>query len=202
MIVPLRVSLIAALGSDYTLADQGKIPWSLPRDTRHFRAFTQHKFMLIGRVTFHQMQGWFTTQTPIVLTRSAPASFAVPTLTASSLSEAVSLALHHQANELVISGGAQVYQAALPYVSDLILTHVHNAPGGDTRFPAFDLRRFQVHHFQFFPADAENVHPMTFLYAKRFSPEKKLPGLDLFLPPSPKPAHQKSTSPARRPCAS
>lgn len=185
MIVPLRVSLIAALGSDYTLADQGKIPWSLPRDTRHFRAFTQHKFMLIGRVTFHQMQGWFTTQTPIVLTRSAPASFAIPTLTASSLPEAIALAQHHRATELVISGGAQVYQSALPYVNDLILTHVHYAPGGDTRFPSFDRQNFQVHHFQFFPADSENPFPMTFLYAKRRSSEKKLPALDIFLPAAP-----------------
>ncbi len=66
--------------------------------------------MLLGRTTFEEMDGWFTTQTPVVLTRDF--NFDVKEgFVADSVERAVSIAREQSASELVVSGGASIYQA-------------------------------------------------------------------------------------------
>ena len=66
---PLKVSLISAMTPDRVIGTGKGIPWHMPRDIRHFRSSTAGKPMLLGRRTFEEMAGWFTSQTPIVMTR-------------------------------------------------------------------------------------------------------------------------------------
>ena len=41
-------------------------------------------------------------------------------------------------SEIVIAGGAEIYQQALPLADRIELTEVHVEPNGATRMPAFD----------------------------------------------------------------
>jgi dihydrofolate reductase len=38
-----------------------------------------------------------------------------------------------------VAGGAQVYAAALPHATEQVITRVHLSPGGDVRYPAYDV---------------------------------------------------------------
>jgi dihydrofolate reductase len=40
--------------------------------------------------------------------------------------------------DIVIGGGTQVYEAALPHATHQVLTEVHLTPEGDTRYPDLD----------------------------------------------------------------
>ena len=136
------VTLIAALGRDRVIGSvSGGIPWDLPRDREHFRAYTARKWLLVGRRTYGEMEGWFGERVPLVLTRNSafrphsPSHRPVGSVTA-----AIDLARASGARELVVCGGAEVYGASLPFADRLVLTRVELDLGtpGAVRFPDFE----------------------------------------------------------------
>lgn len=158
----MKISMIAALARNRVIGtggEAGGIPWRLPRDSTRFRGYTEGKWMLIGRKTFEEMDGWFTTQTPIVLTRQTGFDHAAP-----SVESAIELAKAGGAVELVVSGGASVYEAALHFADELVLTFVHADVDGAARFPNYSAAASWIETSrESFPADEENEFGMTFV---------------------------------------
>ena len=42
------ISLIAAIGRDLEIGWQGRLPWHLPNDLRHFKEVTKNKTIIMG----------------------------------------------------------------------------------------------------------------------------------------------------------
>lgn len=168
--------MIAALAENGVIgSESGGIPWHLPRDTAHFRRFTEGKHLLLGRRTFEEMRGWFTNQTPLVLSHGKSGVFP-PGVHVHGIEEAISEAARRGAPELAVCGGASVYEAALPYTDELFLTRIEASPGGDIIFPDYEdgIEWEEVHRANF-PADAENEFAMTFLQLRRRHPSSLRP---------------------------
>lgn len=161
---PLPVSLIAAMDRDRVIGGEGGIPWDLPRDREHFRAHTRGKAMLLGRVTYDEMRGWFTTQLPLVMSRrdDVPARHVVR-----SVDEAVATARRLGAGELVVAGGGSIYRAAMPRVTRMVLTFVDGRFGGTVFFPEWIAGDWRETRADEFPADAENPHAMRIVVLDR-----------------------------------
>lgn len=163
----MKVSAIAAMGRNRVIGTGSGVPWDLPRDREHFRAYTAGKAMLLGRRTFEEMSGWFRDHRPIVLTsfpdRTADGAWG----SARSVEEAVALARDAGEPELVVSGGASVYAAALPLVDEVHLTIVDLAPEGSARFPELAAEEWETTRSETFPADAENAVSMEILTLRR-----------------------------------
>lgn len=157
----MLVSLIAAVSEDGFIAkEEGGIPWKLPRDVRHFRDYVAGKYMLLGRRTYEEMKGWFTTQKPMVLTRDEKLfewQDAPPPLVVRSVEEAISLA----EGELVVCGGGEVFAAALPWVKKCLVTHVKTKLGRGIKFPVLPPMEWKLQESTFHPADSENELAMT-----------------------------------------
>lgn len=168
------ITLIAAVSEDgYISRDKG-IPWHLPADIAHFRNYTADKHLLLGRTTAEEMRDWFQPgHTPIVMTRSR--ELALPgTRQAASMEDAVALA--QGAAELVVCGGASIYEAAMPWAHQLVITHVKTNLGSGKRFPDFTPEEWfpisQVAH----PADHQHEHPFQIVtYQRRGQPPLPLP---------------------------
>ncbi|MGK0188192.1 MAG: dihydrofolate reductase [Verrucomicrobiales bacterium] len=163
------VTMICAMTHARVIGAQGGgIPWHLPRDIAHFRAYTNGKFMLVGRKTFQEMNGWFTTQSPLILTSHENFQSEVGTAV-HSVAEAMALAVQSRAScELLVSGGAQVYAAALPYADRLVLTIVDADIEGTAKFPDYLAHaHWTTISEQSFPADGDNQFGMTFLTLDR-----------------------------------
>ena len=164
----MKISMIAAMARNRVIGTgTGGIPWHLPRDAYHFRTYTAGKFMLLGRTTFEEMDGWFTTQTPIVLTRNTdykpPLGFVADTV-----ERARDIALEHGADELVISGGASVYRAGLPFADQLVLTFVDEDVMGGVHFPDYEAAaEWETVSEMRLEADDENAYAMTFVILRR-----------------------------------
>lgn len=124
----IRLTLIAAMDEDNLLADERGIPWRLPKDTAHFRRYTQGKWLLLGRRTFDEMRGWFRDHTPLVLSTACGYDPEIGHVVAS-VPQALALAEAAGQTEVICCGGAQTYAAALPYADQLVLTRIHH------RFP-------------------------------------------------------------------
>lgn len=120
------VTLIAALAGDRVIGEaSGRIPWDHPRDRDHFRARTAGRWLLVGRSTYAEMEGWFGERTPIVLTRGAAFHpFSPAHRLASSVPAALDLARANGVTELFVCGGATVYAASLPHADRIILTRL------------------------------------------------------------------------------
>ena len=116
------------------------MPWTLPGDLAHFRAFTMGKPLLMGRRTYDSIGRPLPGRPTIVLSRDrdfAPEGVTV----ARDLETAWRLASHLGrtigASDVIVAGGAAVYHAALPSARSLLITEVDVTPEGDTHFPLF-----------------------------------------------------------------
>lgn len=130
-----RLTLIAALGRNRVIGNEGGMPWHLPADFRHFRATTMGHPLVMGRRTFDSIGTALPGRRTIVITRDR-AWHRPDVESAHSFEDALSLA--GPADEVFIAGGGQVYAEAMPYAHRMILTEVDQSPEGDTTFPQWN----------------------------------------------------------------
>ncbi|MFQ6370790.1 type 3 dihydrofolate reductase [Shewanella sp. YIC-542] len=131
----MQIALIAAMANNRVIGKDNNMPWHLPEDLRHFKQVTMGKPVVMGRRTFQSIGRPLPGRQNIVITREAQLQFAGVTM-ASSLSDAVAKA--DTCDELMIIGGGQLYQEALPLADKLYLTHIELDVAGDTWFPQWD----------------------------------------------------------------
>jgi dihydrofolate reductase len=132
-----RLTLVAAYADNRVIGDQGTIPWRIPEDFAHFKATTMGGTLVMGRATYDSIGRPLPGRTTIVVTRN-PAWAADGVLVAHSLDEALAVA-EQQAGETYVVGGTQIYEQSLPRATHQVLTEVRQSPGGDARYPEFDL---------------------------------------------------------------
>lgn len=141
------------------IGNKNQLPWHLPADLQHFKQLTLGKPIIMGRKTFDSIGKPLPQRPNIVVTRDL--AFQAPgVLIAYSLPEA--LALAQEAEEAMIIGGAHIFEQALPIVHRMYLTIIHHKFEGDTYFPQWDPREWQVVENVFRPSDDKNAFAMTF----------------------------------------
>lgn len=118
------------------IGNDGAIPWHLPADFAHFKATTLGQTLVMGRATYDSIGRPLPGRTTIVLSRD-PSWSAEGVLVATSVEEALGLAAGLP-GDVFVAGGAQVYEASLPYADAQVISEVHRSPAGDTFYPAFD----------------------------------------------------------------
>jgi dihydrofolate reductase len=132
----VRLTLIAAVARNGVIGKGGGLPWRIPEDLRHFKRTTRGHAVIMGRKTFDEVGKPLPDRRNIVVTRRADLRLE-GCETAPSIEEAIALARATDPEPFVI-GGAEIYRAALPYATHMILTEIDRDVEGDTYFPAFD----------------------------------------------------------------
>ncbi|MGA9747142.1 MAG: dihydrofolate reductase [Nocardioides sp.] len=135
-----RVVMVAAYADNRVIGRDGDIPWHLPEDLKHFRETTRGHSVVMGRVTYEGIGRPLPFRTNIVITRQ-PGWTADGVLVADSLEAALDLGrdVHAQSGaDIMIGGGTQIYERAMPFATHQVLTEVHQSPEGDTHYPEFD----------------------------------------------------------------
>lgn len=136
-----RVVLVAAVADNGVIGADNAIPWRIPEDLKHFRAVTTGHAIVMGRLTFESLGRPLPDRTNIVVSRR-PGWSAEGARVVGSLEDALAAAREVPGDVMVI-GGAQVYAAAMPLADVQLLTEVHQAPAGDTRYPEFDREQWE-----------------------------------------------------------
>jgi dihydrofolate reductase len=131
-----RIVLVAAVADNGVIGHAGEIPWRIPEDMKHFREVTTGHPVLMGRVTYESIGRPLPGRTNIVVT-SDPAWAADGVRVAGSVQEGLDLA-REAGGDVMVIGGAQVYEATIGVADVQVLTEVHQSPEGDTFYPAFD----------------------------------------------------------------
>ncbi|MGP0058933.1 MAG: dihydrofolate reductase [Beijerinckiaceae bacterium] len=138
----LPISVVAAIAANGVLGHEGRIPWHLPSDMKHFRALTLGKPLLMGRKTYQSIGRPLPGRVTIVLSRNmnldVPPGVCVACEIESALDLAKTAALKLQADEIILAGGAELFASLIDRVARLHLTRVELSPAGDTFFPSID----------------------------------------------------------------
>ena len=135
------IALIAAVGENGVIGADGGMPWRLSSDLKRFKAITMGKPIVMGRKTFESIGKALPGRANVVITSlegfDAP-GIRVARSVDDALAVAREIAKAAGVDEVMIIGGAAVYNDTIDRADRLYITHVHAAPDGDTWFPAID----------------------------------------------------------------
>ena len=157
-----RVVLVAAVGANGVIGKDGQLPWRIPEDMAHFRAVTTGHVVVMGRKTFESMGRPLPRRTNVVVTRQ-PDWVADGVVVAHSVEAALKAAADHDGDVMVIGGG-EIYEQAMPYADAQVLTEVHASPQGDAHYPDFDAD-------EWLEVDREKHDGFDFVWWERARPQ-------------------------------
>ena len=160
------VSLIVAVSENGVIGKDGRVPWRLSADLKHFKQVTMGHHLILGRVTYESIGKPLPGRKMVIVTRN-PEYEAPGCVVVNSLDEALELARKAQETEAFIGGGTSIYTEALPYTDRMYYTQVHAEVEGDTYFPEFDVEQWdEVDSWQH-AADEKNDYSFTMWVLER-----------------------------------
>lgn len=162
----MRIALIWAMASNRVIGRDNKLPWYLPNDLKYFKQVTTGKPVIMGRKTYDSIGRPLPNRTNIVVTRDAGFQ-AEGVKVVHSLDDAIELAeaecLVGGSEEVIVMGGAQIYELALPRADRLYVTLVHAEVEGDAHFPEVDLNAYQERAREDYKAEGPNPYDYSFV---------------------------------------
>lgn len=162
----MKVALIAAFAQNRVVGIDNTLPWHLPEDLKYFKRTTSGKAIIMGRKTYESIGRPLPNRTNIVVSRN-PEFKAEGVVTVFTLEEAITHAesVNHinGVDEVMIIGGAAIYEASLPMADRLYLTHVHANVKGDAYFPEVDLTAWNEVGREDFEKDDSNPFDYSFV---------------------------------------
>lgn len=160
--IPQNLSIIAALSRNRVIGENGKIPWDLPGDLKHFRETTSGHTVIMGRKTYESIWRPLSGRTNIIITRNgeydAPGCVVVK-----SLKEALEHA--RDDSEPFVIGGSEIYRQAIPLAGKMYLTNVDYTCSGDTYFPGFDEMEWERTMITYRGNLASSMHSMHSMHS-------------------------------------
>lgn len=133
------IGLIVAYTNNRVIGNNGCIPWRIKGEQRRFRELTTGNVVIMGRRSYEEIGRPLPNRTTIVVSNTKNFD-AENCMTAKSLEEAIKLAGDR---DMYISGGARLYEEALPLVEKMYITEIDAEIEGDTYFPEFDETLFE-----------------------------------------------------------
>ena len=135
---------IAAVDHKGAIGKDGKLPWHYSADMKFFRETTTGHAVVMGRKTWLTIGKPLKNRLNIVLSRDASIEPQESLLVFSDIDSALSFS-NSLTTDLFVNGGAQIYEAFLPYIEKWIITEVPlTVNGADAFMPKGYLEGFKV----------------------------------------------------------
>ena len=149
----MKITLIAACDSMGGIGKNGTLPWYIPADLQHFKEYTSGKVCVMGRKTWDSLP-----VKPLPNRENIVVSGDIdfieqlneididncPDTVAKSIDSAIGEGFNLNADELVIIGGASIYEQFMPHATHMVLTHIDREYDCDTFFPEFDMSEWTL----------------------------------------------------------
>lgn len=126
---------IVAMTEKRVIGKDGDLPWRLPADLKFFKKTTLGHPIVMGRKTYDSIGKPLPKRQNIILTRDK--NWEADGVNIIHKPEDL-FSLPIDSEKVFIIGGAEVYQLYLPYLDELIITHVKEDYEGDTFFPHYE----------------------------------------------------------------
>jgi dihydrofolate reductase len=126
---------------------------------KHFKSYTMGKVVIMGRKTFASIGKPLPGRKSIVVSTSPVAGV----VNAASIDSALSVEYCYP--ELVIIGGASLYEQTIDRADKLIITHIDKEFDADTFFPIIDLEKWKIENIV--PSSDSNYNFQFIEYIRR-----------------------------------
>jgi dihydrofolate reductase len=163
------IAFVVAMSQNRVIGINNDLPWRLPADMKWFVEVTMGKPVIMGRRTYDSIPDRFRPlrgRHNIVVTRNrdyiAPGATVVYSPTA-----ALTAAAADNPTEIIVGGGAILYEALLPQANRLYVTLVAVDLIGDAFFPPLDWSQWVVSYRQEYEADDRHPYAFTWLILDR-----------------------------------
>lgn len=166
----MRLAIIVAQAENRVIGNNNKLPWHLPEDLRYFKQVTMSKPIIMGRKTYESIGRPLPGRTNIVISRQegyAPEGVKVVPSLEAAIELAESICVIDGAEEVMVIGGAQIYEQALAHADRLYLTQVHASVEGDAWFPVFAMEEWREVGREDFTAMEPNPYDYSFIVLDR-----------------------------------
>jgi dihydrofolate reductase len=137
------ISLIVAAAANHAIGKDGKMPWHLPNDLKHFKNLTWGMPVIMGRRTFQSLGKALPGRKNIVITRQLEWK-AENVVIVNNWNDALFVADGTDANEVFVIGGGEIYRLAYEKAKRIYMTRVNAHPEGDTFFPELDTSEWNL----------------------------------------------------------
>jgi dihydrofolate reductase len=140
------ISHIVAMSSNRVIGAEGGIPWRISEDFKFFKSTTMGCAIIMGRKTYESIGRPLPGRLNIVITRNTSYE-AEGTMSFTSVQEAIAYVRNNQdawKKEIFIVGGGEIYKQTLPIVDRIYLTEIHRTIDGDTFYPEFDQKDYEL----------------------------------------------------------
>ena len=148
----MKISFVVAVADNGVIGNDGKLPWDIPADMQFFKDTTMGHPIIMGRKTFDSIGRALPGRTNIIITRNKAYS-AKGAIVVNSIEAALEMAAC-ETDEVMIIGGAEIYNMSMDVVNCIYLTEVHSSPKGDASF-SFDKTLWRETKREDFKADGE-----------------------------------------------
>jgi dihydrofolate reductase len=134
----MNITLVVAASDNNVIGKDNQLLWHLPKDMRFFKNTTWGLPILMGRKTFESLGNKVLPgRLNLILSNQKNIKTNGATLV-HTLQDALNLAAKQDYKQLMVIGGGQIYELALPLAHTIMLTRVHTTIDGDAFFPALN----------------------------------------------------------------
>jgi len=181
----MKISMIVAMSTNRLIGINNQLPWKLSADMAWFKKQTMNKVILLGRKTWESLpirplpgrEHIIISQNTSYQALSVSGKVIDTVNLVSSVDEALSIAntiskqkAHNNDSneaELMVIGGATIYQLMLPYCDRLYITQVKGNFSGDAWFPEYDESKWHDVFNEKHPADEKNQNDYEFIIKEK-----------------------------------
>jgi len=136
----LPVILVGAMTKNRVIGQGKSMPWEIPEEYQTFIDNIRGQTVIMGRKSYEVFGPDLTSAHEIVISRGSP-DVDVPV--ASSIEDALELARSYGL-KILVAGGSQIYELALPHADWMFLSEIKEDFEGDKYFPDFDPSHWEV----------------------------------------------------------
>ena len=134
----MSLSMIVAIARGGVIGHCGRLPWRIPEDLRHFKRMTWGHTLIVGRKTYDGLPV-LSGRRIVMVSRCCSAESCghddAGFRHVATIEDAIAAARETDPEGApVVIGGAEVYRAALPFVTRILLTEIDADHEGDVFF--------------------------------------------------------------------
>ncbi|MCL6585986.1 MAG: dihydrofolate reductase [Anoxybacillus sp.] len=159
------ISLIVAMDNNRVIGKDNQLPWHLPADLAYFKKTTMGHPIVMGRKTFVSIGRPLPGRENIIVTRNR--SFQAEGCTIIHSVADIKTIASERKEEVFVIGGAEIFQATLPFADRLYITKIDAHFPGDKFFPPFSETDWRLVSSTKGPKDEKNPYDYTFLVYER-----------------------------------
>lgn len=150
------LELVVAFDKNRLIGKGNELPWHISEDLKHFKKLTTGNRIIMGRVTYESIGKPLPNRENIVLSKMG---FEVEGIKTYESPKELMDNLNDEKRNFII-GGSKIYEALLPYVDVLHISHIKGVYEGNVYFPEINFSEWEI-------VEKENFEEFEYIMYRR-----------------------------------